>query len=668
MFANVLLLNGFKQFLTYKIPPFLMEKIKVGMLVRVPLKVATHLAYVIEIKQEFYANFEVRDIIDLSTFPDDEKFIEFIDKISKFYFTPQIHFFQRIRNFLSDKKGVVNQDSCSGNQDSCSGIGQHANLQVKLTDEQASIVEFLKPFIKVSCYKPTLVHGVTGSGKTEVYKALISECVGQSKSVLMLLPEVSLSLQFERILSAQLPHVKVFGFHSATKIAQRRVLWDALLKNMPILIIGVHMPVMLPINNLGLIIIDEEHENGFVEKKHPRLNSKEVALWRASIYKIPILLGSATPSVTSLHNVKTHDWTMFKITKRFSGNFPLVTKVILNSQQDQKRKNFWVSRELEVAVRHCLDHGQQAMIYLNRRGYSFFVQCKNCGFIFNCPNCSVSLTLHAESVVATEFLRCHYCNFSKLLPNSCAECASDSKNFLKKGIGTQQAVKIFQELFPQARIARADLDTTCKQREWHKTVSLFEQGEIDILIGTQTITKGYHFPGVTLVGVLWADVNLHMPVYNACESTLQQLIQVAGRAGRAQNHSRVIIQAIQDHKIFNFLNEQDYINFCNDESVVRQQVLYPPFCRLVQIELRNQSKDMVDKDADVIAMFLRNNAEKSNLNVQIMGPALPAISKVQNIEIRQIFIKATKFSMIYPILNSIQRIDSKSSLFITMNL
>jgi primosomal protein N' (replication factor Y) len=659
MFADVLLLNGFKQSLTYKVPAFLLDKIGVGTLVRVPLRTATYLAYVIELRPDFYANFEIREIIDLGRFPDDARFAEFIGKISRFYFTPQLHFFQRIRSFLSDKKEAKPEVLPVGD------LSQN-KLEVQLTDEQSVVVEYVRPFIKTPDYKPTLVHGVTGSGKTEVYKALIKSCMDNNKSVLMLLPEVSLSTQFERLLCQQLPDVKIFGFHSATKISQRRALWDALLKNQPILIIGVHMPIMLPINNLGLIIIDEEHESGFVEKKHPRLNSKEVALWRASIYKIPILMGSATPSLTSLHNVQTHGWKLFKITKRFKGSFPLVTKVILSSQRDQKRKNFWVSRELDVAVRQCLERGEQAMIYLNRRGYSFFVQCKNCGFIFNCPHCSVSLTLHADSQLSTGILRCHYCNYSKTLPSSCPECSGSGKDFLKKGVGTQQAVNIFQELFPQARIARADLDTTSKQREWHKTVEQFEQGELDILIGTQTITKGYHFPGVTLVGVLWADVNLHMPFYNACESTLQQLIQVAGRAGRVQNHSRVIIQAVQDHKIFDFLSELDYIDFCKNESQIRREVFYPPFCRLAQVELRSESAQEIDFDAVIVADFLRKMAHDLSLDVQILGPALPAISKIQNVEIRQIFLKAKQFATIHKALGLIDSVQIKSRVFITV--
>lgn len=663
MFATVLLLNGFTKSLTYKIPEALGSKITVGSLVKVPLKNSQHLAYVIQIDSNFYSDFQVREILGLQQFPEDTKYSEFIEKISKFYFVPSLHFYQRIRGFFAEKKART-----SGPEDSLMlndlERGQRADgIPVLLTPEQQNIVDYLKPFITKHEYKPTLIHGVTGSGKTEVYVKLIEECIQNNKSVLFLLPEVSLSLQFERIFQKKLPGTNVLGFHSASKSSDRRKLWDGLLKNEPALIIGVHMPIMLPINNLGLIIVDEEHEHGFLEKKHPRLNSKEIAIWRASIYNIPILLGSATPSLNSLHNIEKKNWKLFNMTKRFAGNFPEIKKVILKSQQEQPRRNFWVSRELERAIAWCLSRKEQAIIYLNRRGYSFFVQCKGCGLVFQCPNCSVSLTLHAN--FSQEILRCHYCDFQKPLPEKCPECNTDKKNFVKKGVGTQQAVKIFQELFPNANIARADLDTTSQKRSWHQTVKMFEQGEIDILIGTQTITKGYHFPKVTLVGVLWADLNLHMPIYNAAETSIQQLIQVAGRAGRGQLPSRVIIQMMKDHKIFDYLNELDYLKFCTDEAALRKEICYPPFGRLVQIEIRSSSDANLDRDASSIADILNQINESQDLKIQILGPAHPMISKIQNVEIRQIFLKSQTFSSIHKLLSQIDFEQFDSRVFIS---
>jgi len=489
--------------------------------------------------------------------------------------------------------------------------------------------------------------------------------VGEKKSGLLLLPEVSLAMQFQALLTRSLPGVVIYGFHSASKIKEKRQLWEDLLAGRPILIIGVHLPVLLPIQNLGLIIVDEEHEHGFMEKKHPKIVSKDVALWRAKIYNIPILLGSATPSVSSLYNVEKYGWKFFKITKRFAGSFPDVQVVSLTDPKARNRKSFWITKELQRAIAECLENKQQVIIYINRRGYSFFVQCKQCGFVFECPNCSVSLTLHSG---AEDFLRCHYCDHKIKMPKKCPGCGVDEKNLLKKGIGTQQALQLLQDMFPRAIIERADLDSTSKKREWENTVKLFESGKIDILVGTQTITKGYHFPGVMLVGILWADLNLHFPVYNASEVTLQQLIQVAGRAGRQHANSKVIVQIMQPHAIFNYLNEQNYIDFCRVEMEARKESEYPPYGRLVQIELKHDSSEQVQKDAMRLVDLLNHANLENKFDVAILGPAYPVIHKVQNTEIRQIFLKAKNFNNVFHILHLVDFDNFESSVFIVSNL
>ncbi len=660
MFASVLLLNRFEKILWYSIPSQLQGAVSPGSLVRVPLRNRFESAMVVEIMSDlpFACDFTIKDIASLEPLPLDAKYHQFIEKIAQFYLIPPLHFYARVSSFLNDKKheeveAVFRQKA-----------GDNAPGQVILTNEQQAVVDYVQPFIKQPAYAPTLVHGVTGSGKTEVYKKLITACMFEQKTVLVLLPEVSLSLQFEQLFKKQLPDVEIFGFHSATMLSEKRALWSALIAKRPVLILGVHLPIMLPIANFGLIIIDEEHEQGFVEKKHPKINSKEVALWRAHIYGIPIMLGSATPALASLHNVQQKGWKFFQIKKRFAGAFPTIHKVLLSEREGKRRKNFWLSQELEIAINECLAKKQQIIIYLNRRGYSFFVQCKSCGLVFQCPHCSVSLTLHID---AKQSLRCHYCDYHKDLPDSCPECRADQKQFLKKGLGTQQAVQLFKEIFPQAIIERADLDTTSKKRTWRQTVEKFENGEIDMLIGTQTITKGYHFPGVTLVGVLWADVNLHFPLFNASEVTLQQLIQVAGRAGRHHMESKVIVQTLRDHSIFNYLNEETYINFCEREFLLRKEILYPPMCRLVHLEIRHADAAQVDIDAEACAQFLQKCCDEQKLEVQILGPAQPLISRVQNVEMRQIFLKAQNFKDLHHVLALVQRQRMQSGVFVVMH-
>ncbi len=662
MYVSILLLNRFEKIFWYSVPDNLQGAISAGCLVRVPLRTRFESAMVVDVMLELPSSchFAIKPIASLEPLPLDAKYHQFIEKIAQFHMVPSLHFYARVSSFLNDKK-------C---EDVIAAFRQKeseraAVIKVILTDEQQAVVDYVQPFIKQPAYAPTLIHGVTGSGKTEVYKKLIIECMCEHKTVIVLLPEVSLSLQFEQLFKKQLPEVEVFGFHSASMLTEKRALWSALIAKRPVLILGVHLPIMLPIANLGLIVIDEEHEQGFIEKKHPKINSKEVALWRAHIYGIPIVLGSATPALASLHNVQQKGWKFFQIKKRFAGAFPVIQKVLLSERQGKRRKNFWLSVELEQAVNECLARKQQIIIYLNRRGYSFFVQCKNCGLVFECPHCSVSLTLHVNG--ANQSLRCHYCDFRKELPDSCPDCRADQKQFLKKGLGTQQAVQLFKEIFPQAKIERADLDTTSKKRAWRQTVEQFEKGEIDMLIGTQTITKGYHFPGVTLVGVLWADVNLHFPLFNASEVALQQLIQVAGRAGRQHMESKVIVQTLRDHSIFNYLNEESYIDFCEREFLSRKEILYPPMCRLVHLELRNADAAQVDLDADACAQFLLKICDEQRLEVQILGPAQPLIARVQNVEMRHIYLKAQNFKDLHNVLSMVTQQYYVSSLFVVMH-
>lgn len=659
MYILVRLLKGFPKALTYQIPKHLKNENLIGKVVKVPLKNTILPALVIahhKIKPKDIS-FEIKQVIDLEEFPKDTKYYDFIKKISEFYFVNPLHFHQRIRNFLLKNRTTKNSFP---NEMETTIVTEK---KITLTNEQQKVIDHAQKFIKKPEYSPILLHGVTGSGKTEIYKDLIIKNFKKNRTTILLLPEVTLSLQFQNLLKNQLPsNIPIIGLHSASKEKEKKELWTALLNNKPILIIGVHLPIMLPISNLGLIIIDEEHETGFQEKKHPKVNSKELAIWRAHFYKIPILLGSATPSLNSLYNVKKNNWSFFQLKKRFGGQFPKIKLVPLNPKNTKRRKNFWISNELEQKIKDRLEKKEQIIIYINRRGFSFFVQCKKCGFIFQCPNCSVSLTLHNRT--SQNELVCHYCNYKKNMPSKCPECSTHEKDFLKKGIGTQQVTKILSELFPQAIIERADLDSTTKKRAWQNTVNDFENGKIDILVGTQVVTKGYHFPNVTLVGVLWADLNLHFPVFNATENALQKLIQVAGRTGRGNKEGLVVIQTMQEHKIFNFLDETKYLSFCKSELETRNMINYPPFGRLIQIELKHTDVDQLQSDSQNLTYLLKNINVSKKLGLQILGPSKPIVYRIQKTESRQIFIKSKDFKSIHQLLRNIKLHNYQSSIFI----
>jgi primosomal protein N' (replication factor Y) len=412
--------------------------------------------------------------------------------------------------------------------------------------------------------------------------------------------------------------------------------------------------------------------------------------------QIPILMGSATPSIASLYNAKTKGWHFFELHKRFAGTFPEIKTVLLTNKE--RRTNFWITKELEKAIADRLSKKEQTIIFLNRRGYSFFVQCKDCSFIFECTACSVSLTLHNNTIQSNipsspfgameakgrmetslltpkgvpsrrtdlDILSCHYCGRSESLPNACPTCKGKD-SLLKKGIGTQQVVMILEKLFPHARIGRADMDISSKKKLWQQTMNDFEQGAIDILVGTQTITKGFHFPNVTLVGILWADLNLHFPVYNAGETSLQQLIQVAGRAGRTRPNSTVIVQTMVQHPIFNFLSETDYLKYYEYELNNRVTVGYPPFVRLVEIELKNTNEERIEYESMQLAQSLAQSIAKNKCAIRILGPAKPPVAKIKNTHSRKIYLKSNSISQLIQLFKSIELQKFSSHIFFTPN-
>lgn len=648
MYITVRLLNNFAKELTYAVPVDLCSSIAQGTMVQVPLQKRLEAAIVVCINDPGITYpFKIRPIDSIYPFPADTTYHQFAAQISSFHQIDPLYILKRVKNFLAEKE---DEDELELK------LPEYEKIkEVVLTDEQEAAYQAVAKDINDKIYQATVLHGVTGSGKTEVYKKLIASVLAADKSAMLLLPEVSLAVQFEKLLQAQMPNIEIFGFHSATTVKQKRILWQALLSNKPCLIIGVHLPIFLPIANLGIIIVDEEHDAGYQEKNHPKIHSRNAALLKASLLKIPVLLGSATPSISSLFNVESKKWRLLTLKNRFAGQFPSVQVVALSDKKE--RKNFWISSQLYSAIQHQLVKKEQTIIFLNRRGFSFFVQCTGCTFIFSCNNCSVSLTLHEDGR-----LICHYCNFVLPSYEICPDCKG--KEFLNKGIGTQQVLAILQRLFPTAVIERADLDTTSKKKVWQQTLQNFYDKKIDILVGTQSISKGYHFPHVTLVGILWADVNLHFPMYNAAETTLQQLIQVAGRAGRQSNKSRVIVQTMTPHALFNFINEQDYLKFYTSEIIKRQEVGYPPAKHIAEIEIRHNSQQIVEQDAQAIVDQLIDLAGEE---VMVLGPVPAVIYRVQRTFCQKIFLKSMSRGMMMQLFAQLKKTPYASSLFFTID-
>lgn len=649
MYAQVVLCNGYKKPLWYGCQHI--GGLQKGQLVKVPLRTQTVIGMVIVLtKQKPFVSGSIKDIIAVEALPDDASYFLFLYKLANCYALDPLVFLKRIQHFLYEKKieevDIYKKDS-------------HAVQMPLLTEQQEQVCVFLRPYIINGQHVVTLLHGVTGSGKTEVYKQCIMSAWQENKTVLFLLPEVTLAIEFEHRLRMEMANkCAIYGFHSGKTDMQKQELWQQLQAKKAVVIIGVHLPVLLPISNLGLIIVDEEHDHGFQEKKHPKINSKEAAILRAKIANIPILLGSATPCIRSLYAVKQGQWKFFQLTQRFGGVFPEVMVVPLKESKE-KRKQFWITHELKEAIALRLAKKEQSILFLNRRGVSFFVQCKQCAYVCVCNACSVSLTLHEHGM-----LKCHYCGFSMPVPAGCSGCKMQKVAWLKKGIGTQQAVTILQELFPHAVIVRADMDTTSKKKQWQQTVEKIRNGSVDIIVGTQTVTKGYHFPRVTLVGIIWADMQLHFPVFNATEIATQQLIQVAGRAGRASQHSQVIVQMMDDHPITTFLHEVDYLRFFTQEIESRKALLYPPVGVLVEIELKYGSEVVIEKESHDLAGILHASV-KNYPGMYVLGPVKNMVHKIQNIESRVIFIKGVSLEQVIHLYKKIDKRFYASRLFIT---
>lgn len=651
MNINVRLLSYSSKTFTYAVPAEWQESIAPGILVQVPLKQRIVAAVVESIASGNHSyQFELKPIVSVFTVPDDSSYSVFISKVAQYYQIDVLFLQRRLQMFLIEQNNiqvfVPTQET-------------GACEEVIFTDEQQRVLDIILPTVQSQKHDVFVLHGVTGSGKTEVYKRLAQEVLQQGKAVMLLFPEVTLALRFQDIFTKSFQDTPVIGFHSASTAKQKKMLWQMLLDKKPMIILGVHLPVLLPIPHLGLVVVDEEHDHGYQEKKHPKINSKDMAILKASLKGVPVVLGSATPSLQSLWNIQNKGWKFLQMKKRFKGTFPKVKVVSL--QKGQRRKYGWIHDELYQAIEDRLLKKEQTIIFLNRRGYSFFVQC-NCSFVFSCHQCSVSLTLHQSN-----FLMCHYCGYQEQLPHQCPSCKQYESEFIKKGIGTQQVVAMLQKFFPQARIERADLDTTSKKRSWAHTVEEMYSGNIDILVGTQSITKGYHFPKVTLVGVLWADLNLHFPIYNASENTLQQLIQVSGRAGRQSDESLVVIQAFDQHPIFNFIDEANYLGFYSYEIENRKGLHYPPCSHIAEIEFRCEDEKVLHQDGILVAELCRKIALQQGFRVDVLGPVASLVNRVKNIYFQKLILKSSSRHQLMNVFWQVKQTKLQSSLAFTMD-
>lgn len=499
-----------------------------------------------------------------------------------------------------------------------------------LNDEQQAIVETVSVAIGKDS-TPFLLEGVTGSGKTEVYLHIIDKVLKQGKTAIVLVPEISLTPQMtHRFISRFGKQVAIM--HSGLSDGEKYDEWRKIKSGKARVVVGARSAIFSPLDNIGAIIIDEEHEASYKQESNPRYHARDVAILRAKYHKAVVVLGSATPSIESRARASRKVYHFLQLTKRANpkASLPQVEIADFRDYLGQKSPSNYTPLLLEK-IANRLERGEQSVLMLNRRGYSSFIMCRECAYVDNCPNCDISLTLHMD----TKTMNCHYCGFTKAIPRTCPNC--NSRSIAYYGTGTQKAYDELQEVFPQARILRMDVDTTRKKGAHEKILRAFGKGEADILLGTQMIAKGLDFPNVTLVGVLNADTSLNLPDFRSSERTFQLLTQVAGRAGRGDKSGEVVIQTYNpDHYAIQLAKQQDYETFYRYEMNVRKQISYPPYYYTVGITLSLADElELTRKAYQVLAML----KEALSPEAKLLGPTPKPIARTHNLYHYHIIIK-----------------------------
>lgn len=699
----------------YSVPDNLKDKIKVGIRVKVPFGKMELEGFVIEIKNS--SDISVKDILDVV---DDEvilneELLELGKKIQEDTLSTLISCYQiMLPKALKAKNGMVinkkfdtyyylNKDivcygKLSASQDKIINlcmekeyvlrkelvdislsslntlIKKNILLEKKLEHYRLSYNEKIEPKKELTedqmkvvnevllnkGYYPYLLYGVTGSGKTEVYMELIEDALNRGKTSIVLVPEISLTPQM--VLRFQ----KRFGdniaaIHSALSDGEKYDEWRRIVKGEAKIVIGARSAIFAPLKNIGMIIIDEEHSDSYKQDdSNPRYSAKDVALIRAKYHDCPLIMGSATPSLEAFARAKKGVFKLLELPNRINGKgLPKINIIDMNEIIKKTKGHF--SEELLAAISLRLEKKEQVILLLNRRGYSSFVTCKNCGYTFKCPNCDITLTYHKSS----RTLRCHYCGYGTKVYDTCPNCHEKSINDL--GVGTERIEEELGKLFPESRILRMDFDTTSRKGMHEKMITAFKNQEYDILLGTQIVSKGLDFDNVTLVGVINADTSLNIPDFRSSETTFSLLAQVAGRAGRSTKEGEVIIQTFNpDHYAIQYTKKHDYLGFYNKEMFIRRELKYPPFYYICYLKISGKDSDYIYGEVNKIKKVLEKKLE----NTIILGPSPCTIFKLNNIYRYGIILKYKKEDNLREVLDKIidhYKDNSKLKLDINFN-
>ena len=510
-----------------------------------------------------------------------------------------------------------------------------------LTSLQQQVVDAV---IHGSVEQPFLLFGVTGSGKTEVYMHIIEHVLDEEKTAIILVPEISLTPQMVEQFSNRFGN-QIAALHSALSEGEKYDEWRRIARGEASIVIGARSAIFAPLKNIGVIIIDEEHSDSYKQSdKNPRYHARDIAIWRAKYHHCPVLLGSATPSLESMARAQKGVYQLLTLKERVNGK-KLPKVEIIDMNREAKKSSSHLTVQLLNEINDCIDRGEQAILFLNRRGFSTFVTCKNCAETIKCPHCDITLTYHKSN----RMLRCHYCGYATPLPKVCPNCHEEALSDL--GVGTEKIEEELHQLLPYAKVLRMDVDTTSRKGAHKKMIEAFRNHEYDILLGTQIVAKGLDFSLVTLVGVINADTSLNIPDFRSSENTYSLLSQVAGRSGRSEKSGKVLIQTFNpDHYAISFVKNHDYLGFYHEEMIIRKKLGYPPFYYLCYVKVSGKDASYLFQEA----LKIKRSLERNLTHTIILGPTSLAIFRVNNIYRYGIILKYKREENLRDILSKIQ--------------
>ena len=565
------------------------------------------------------------DVVEILKGEKQKKALQFISKNEGLTIPEIMEFAEVSRETINSlvKKELIKIQEQKVDRNPLALKGKLDNKKLKLNEEQQSAFNKIEKSIEEKNFEEFLVYGVTGSGKTEVYMQLIEKVINEEKGAILLVPEISLTPQMLDRFIGRFGKEKLAVLHSKLSIGERHDEWLKIKENRAKIVIGARSAIFAPLPNLGIIIIDEEHDNSYKSESNPRYNAKEIAEKICKSERIPLVLGSATPDLSTFYRTKKNEITLLKLTKRANNsNLPTVEVVDLKKELAYGNKSM-LSQSLYKSMKQNLENKYQTILFLNRRGYSTFIMCRECGYTMKCPNCNISLTYHSFQ----NRLKCHYCGHEENPVKICPSCGSDKIRYF--GTGTQKLEEEIKKIFPEASTIRMDIDTVTKKNSHEEILNKFKNENIDVLIGTQMVVKGHHFPKVTLVGVIAADSSLNIDDFRANERTFQILTQVAGRAGRENLPGKVIIQTYNpDSFPIEFSKKQDYDLFYKTEINLRKQLKYPPFCDIIVIGFSGENQKEISNVSEFVYNLLKTNLEKYDVKVFMPMPA--PIDKIKN--------------------------------------